>query len=87
MTYTVTITSQGQISIPAMIRRELGLDKLKKALVSVEDKKIMIEPVKDFLEMLGSVKTDKKPLSNEELHELFAQSLADKYAKTVKNIK
>lgn len=84
MMYTVSITSQGQISIPAAIRRQLGLDKLKKALVSVADKKIMIEPVEDFLEMIGSFKTDKKPLANEELHELFAQSVADKYANTVK---
>ena len=60
MTYTVSITSQGQISIPAKIRRALGLDKTSKALVSVEDKKIVIEPVKDLLELGGSLKTKRR---------------------------
>lgn len=50
MVYTVSITSQGQISIPAKILRELGLSKTKKTIVSVENGKMMIEPVKDLLE-------------------------------------
>lgn len=77
MTYTVSITSQGQISIPAKIRRELGLFKKKKALVSVEDGKMVVKPVKDLLEMGGSLKTNKKPLSNKELHEIFESSLVE----------
>ena len=53
MTYTVSITSQGQINIPAKIRQELGFSKRKKALVSVENGKMVIEPVKDFIELRG----------------------------------
>lgn len=81
MTYTVSITSQGQISIPAKMRRELGLAKKKKALVSMQNGKMIIEPVKDFLELAGSLKTKKKPLSNQELHERFASYIAEEYAK------
>lgn len=55
MTHIVSITSQGQISIPAKIRRELGLEKHKKALVQREGKRIVIEPVRDFLELAGSL--------------------------------
>lgn len=84
MTYTVSITSQGQISIPAEIRRKFGLFKNKKALVSVEDKKIIIEPVKDLLELGGSLKTKKPPLSNEELHEVVARAIVAAYAKKQK---
>ena len=58
--YTVTITSQGQISIPAKLRRKLGLDKVRKAIVSEEKSKIVIEPMKDILELRGSFKTSKK---------------------------
>lgn len=76
MTYTVSVTSQGQISIPAKIRRELGLSKNSKAIVSVKEGEILVRPVKDFLELRGSIKTNKKPLSNEELHEIFAQEMA-----------
>ena len=75
MTYTVSITSQGQINIPIKIRRELGLSKNSKAIVSVRKGEILVRPVKDFLELRGSLKTDKKSLSNEELHELFAQEM------------
>jgi len=75
MTYTVSITSQGQINIPVKIRRELGLSKNSKATVSVRNGEMLIRPVKDFLELRGSLKTDKKSLSNEELHELFAQEM------------
>jgi len=75
MTYTVSITSQGQINIPIKIRRELGLSKNSKAIVSVRKGEILVRPVKDFLELRGSLKTDKKSLSSKELHELFAQEM------------
>ncbi len=80
MTYSVSITSQGQISIPAQIRRQLGLSKTGKAIVSVENGKMMVEPVKDFLELAGSLKTNKKPLTNKQLHDFFATSVAEEYA-------
>jgi len=79
MTYTVTITSQGQISIPIKIREKLGLSKSKKALVSIEDGKVIVEPVKDFLEFRGSIKTNIRPLSNEELHAQVAKFAAAEY--------
>ncbi len=56
MTYIVTITSQGQVSIPAKIRRNLGLNKSKKAVVRQEGKSIILEPVKDLLELEGVFK-------------------------------
>lgn len=77
MTYTVTITSQGQLSIPAKVRRELGFSKTNKAILSVEAGKVILEPVKDLLELAGSLKTNKKPLSNEELHDFVAQAVVD----------
>ena len=84
MTYTVTVTSQGQISIPIKLREQLGFSKTKKALVSVEDGRIIVEPVKDFLELRGSIKTNKKPLSTDELHEQVAKSVAAEYSQKMK---
>lgn len=81
MTYTVTITSQGQISIPAKFRHELGLEKTKKALVSLEDKKIIIQPVKDFLELKGSLKTNIKATSRQ-IREGFGHYLAKRAVKS-----
>jgi len=81
MTYTVSITSQGQISIPAKIRRQLGLNNTKRVLVSTQDNKVIVEPIVDLLELKGSLKTNKKPLSDKKLDELIAQAVADDYAK------
>lgn len=86
MTYTVTITSQGQISIPIAIRRQLGLEKNSRALVSEEDGKLTIKPVKDFLEMRGSIKTNKKPLSNAELDDVVGAAVAEEYAQKIKRM-
>ena len=72
----VTITSQGQISIPAKIRRKLGLTKGGKAVVSTDGKEITIKPTKDLLDLAGSLKTNKKPLSNKELHDRFSTYMA-----------
>lgn len=55
MIYTVSITSQGQISIPAPLRRKLGLDKNKKALIREENGELVVKPVKDFSELGGSL--------------------------------
>lgn len=49
----VSITSQGQLTIPARIRRSLGLDKGGKAVVKIEDGKATVEPLKDFMDMAG----------------------------------
>lgn len=87
MTYTVTITSQGQISIPIKFRRELGLDKKRKAVVTKKDDLLIIEPIKDFLELGGSLRTNKKPLSNRELDEVVATAVAEDYAVKIKNMK
>jgi len=56
MYYIVSITSQGQISIPAPIRRKLGLSKKGKAYVREENGNVLVEPVKDILELGGSLK-------------------------------
>lgn len=72
----VSITSQGQISIPAKMRRELGLNEKEQALVSVENGKVIVKPIKDLLDLRGSLKTNKRPLTNKELHEAFGEYLA-----------
>lgn len=83
MIYTVSITSQGQISIPAALRRQLGLDSGKKALVSSSEKgdTLIIKPVKDFLELGGSLRTNIKATPRQ-IREAFEQYLADEAVKS-----
>jgi len=79
MTYTVSITSQGQISIPAPIRRKLGMNKFRKALVTEKEGRVTIEPFRDFLELQGSVKTDKK-ITSRQIREGFEEYLSRRSA-------
>ncbi len=58
--YTVSITSSGQVSIPAKVRRDLGLQGRKKVLLSVQQGKVMIELVVDFLSLGGTFKNTAK---------------------------
>ena len=87
MTYTVSITSQGQISIPTKLRDKLGLNKKGKAFVTEQNGKLIVEPVKNILELRGSLKTNKRPLTNDEIHDLFAKSVVDEYSKKIKRTK
>lgn len=75
MSQTVSITSQGQISIPAKMRRELGFSKTNKAVVYAEGGKIVIEPVKDLLSLRGSLKSKVKA-SAAEVRQAFEEDLA-----------
>lgn len=78
MLHYVTITSQGQITIPASIRRQLDLDKKKKAIVTVEENKIVIKPQKDILELRGVFKTNKK-IPFKKVREAFGEYLAKRH--------
>ncbi|MCM8788054.1 MAG: AbrB/MazE/SpoVT family DNA-binding domain-containing protein [Candidatus Omnitrophica bacterium] len=60
----VSITSQGQITLPASIRRIMGLDFYKKALVKIENKKIIVEPTVDLLSLGGLLKNKAKKKRN-----------------------
>ena len=60
MFYPVTITSQGQITIPAKLRRELDLDKTKRLILKVEDQKLIAEKEPDILALRGVFKTKKR---------------------------
>ncbi len=87
MTFTVSITSQGQFSIPAKFRQKLGLEKNTKAFVTEQNGKLLVEPVKDFLELAGTLKTNKKPLSNQDLDDLVGKAIAQDYAQKQKKNK
>ena len=86
MQQIVSITSQGQITIPASIRRLLGLDKYPKATVRLENKKIIIEPIPDILTMGGLLK--KKAIKGRTINEIIkleektaSKAISEKYLK------
>ncbi len=65
----VTITSQGQVTVPAKLRRALGLDKVKKAIVYQQKDKIIMEPVHSITQLAGILKS--KRLKNKTIEEIM----------------
>lgn len=53
MQQVVSITSQGQISIPVTMRRALALNKYNKANIRLDKRRIIIEPIPDIMELEG----------------------------------
>jgi len=89
MAYLVSITSQGQISIPAEIRRKLGLSLKKKALVTTDGRRVLIEPVEDIFTLEGALvhkaikgKTIDQIIKIEE--KAWEKEAVKKYLKTLK---
>lgn len=64
MQQIVSITKQGQITLPASMRRLISLDRYKKALVKIDEKKIIVEPIADFLSLGGALKYKAKKNQN-----------------------
>jgi AbrB family looped-hinge helix DNA binding protein len=81
MTYTVSITSQGQISIPAILRRKLGLDKMGKAQVTEKEGKLVIEPIRDLLELRGSFGGGRPFTSPALIRKSFEKFIGEKMSK------
>lgn len=69
MNYLVSITSQGQISVPAPIRRALGLSTKKRALVTTDGRRVLIEPVEDLFSLAGAFKH--KAIKNKTMQEII----------------
>ena len=62
----VSITSQGQLTIPMSIRRSFGIKGSVKAAIRREKNLIIVEPKRDFWSLEGSLASEVK-LSDKEL--------------------
>jgi len=62
MTYTATVTSQGQVTIPAQFRKKYGLRKNSQvSFTEIGENRIEIKPLKK-LESIVGIANPKKPL-------------------------
>jgi len=55
MSSMVTITSKGQVTLPVDVRRALSLKAGDKLILTVEEDRLVIRPVIDFLSLAGTV--------------------------------
>jgi len=87
MQQVVTITSQGQITIPAKMRRKGGFG--DKAIIEEKGDGFILKPVKDFRDLAGAYKHKAlKGLSFDEIREreksAMGEAIAEKYRKKMK---
>ena len=75
MTFFVTVTSQGQISIPAVVRRKLGFDKSGKVMIQVFGDRIELTPAGDVKSLRGVFRNEKK-ITFKTIRKSFEQDLA-----------
>jgi bifunctional DNA-binding transcriptional regulator/antitoxin component of YhaV-PrlF toxin-antitoxin module len=76
----VSITSQGQLTIPVKIRESFGIKGPVKAVIKKIDNVIIVEPKKDFWALEGSLSSGAK-LSDQELRDARA-SFSKNWPKT-----
>lgn len=75
----VSITSQGQLTIPMSIRRSFGIKGSVKAIVRREKNKIIVEPKNDFWSLEGAL-TSKIKLTDKELQKA-RETFSEKWPK------
>jgi AbrB family looped-hinge helix DNA binding protein len=87
----VTITSQGQVTIPAKMRRNMGF-KTNKAVVEETKEGVLIKPQPNIMDLAGALhKYAIKNKSIDEIIELEEQAwgdaVAEKYKKSLSKLK
>lgn len=60
MFYNTTVTKKGQATIPAEIRKKLGIEPYEQITFITINDLVVIKPAKDFLSLKGSIESNKK---------------------------
>lgn len=81
MQFTTTITQKGQATIPAPIRKKLGMRPNTKIVFELKNEtEASIRPVADFFAMKGSIKS-KKPFNIRLMEKAVEDAIKIQYAK------
>lgn len=81
MQFTTSVTQKGQATIPAPIRKRLGINPKTKIVFELRgNNEASIRPVTDFFSLKGSVKT-KKPFDLDAMEKAIEDDIIKKYVK------
>lgn len=81
MQFTTTVTQKGQATIPAPIRKKLGIKPNGKISFEInQNNETVIKPVKDFLSLRGSLRS-KKPFDIEAMDKAIERQFRKEYGK------
>jgi len=80
MQFTTSVTQKGQATIPAVIRRKLGIKTNSKIVFEVNNNEVSIKPVVDFFSLKGSIKSS-KPFDIDAMEKAVTDAILVKYVK------
>lgn len=80
MQFTTSVTQKGQATIPAAIRRKLGIKPNTKIVFELKDGEASLRPVIDFFTLKGSVRSE-KPFDIEAMEKAVENAIVNKYVK------
>ncbi len=85
MEYTTTTTKRGQVTIPAQVRRLLGVKPKDKVTFTVTGMRVHIRPATFTLQSAyGSVEPSRKPEDFEEMSQIAKDEKAERTASKLK---
>lgn len=80
-----TVTSKGQVTIPAEIRRLLGIGRGDKVIFIVEDDQVRLTGARSVVERTaGALRTGQPALTAEELRKVAEKAIAEETAERTK---
>lgn len=80
--YATTMTQKGQVTIPAPIRKKLGLKRGEKVSFEEKEGQVIIKLAPSLRDLMGSLKTTKK-YDKDKVKKTVGQYLAKRYEKTL----
>ena len=81
MQFTTLVTQKGQATIPAPIRKKLGIKPNTKIVFELKNEnEATLQPVADFFAMKGSVKSN-KPFDINAMEKAVSEAIVNKYVK------
>ena len=76
------VNIKGQVTIPANIRKLLGVEPQDKMVIMKEEDRIVIQPMPDIFSLMGSVKPINKPENLKKMRKKFIEYLSSRKQKS-----
>ncbi len=81
MQFTTSVTEKGQATIPAPIRKKLGIKPNSRVIFELKnDKEASVKPVVDFFALKGSVKSN-RPFNIRLMEKAVENAIVNRYVK------
>jgi antitoxin PrlF len=84
--YLSSVSTKGQITLPAELRRRLGINPRDKVALAIEDETLVVRPAQSGLRAgFMSIPALEVRLSVEEMTEIAAEEAAEEVAREISN--